>query len=192
MPREGNLQEFETIGVTMRTTALTMAVLLSLATVVQSDEPPEKRPAKIWNRTGPLGETPQHVTDAYPLSNQENQGGWIKFDALSDEFDGQDLDMKKWTRGLGWWKGRQPALFSDKNVTVSDGKLHLTMRKEKVPEEFEKLRLQGLHLGLLVLQGPCPLRLLRGQGQADELGGIQFVLVPGGRRSRLADGDRRI
>ena len=38
-----------------------------------------------------------------------------------------------------WWKGRQPALFSDKNVTVSDGKLHLTMRKEKVPEKFEKL-----------------------------------------------------
>ena len=44
--------------------------------------------------------------------------------------------------GLGWWKGRQPALFSDKNVTVSDGKLHLTMRKEKLPAELEK---QGYH-----------------------------------------------
>jgi hypothetical protein len=30
-------------------------------------------------------------------------------------------------------------LFSEKNVTVSEGKLHLTMRKEKVPEKFEKL-----------------------------------------------------
>ena len=99
----------------------------------------DRRPTKIWNRTGPLGETPEHVTDAYPLSDQENKGGWVKFEPMSDEFDGEELDLKKWKRGLDWWKGRQPALFSDKNVTVSDGKLHLTMRKEKVPEEFEKL-----------------------------------------------------
>jgi beta-glucanase (GH16 family) len=57
---------------------------------------------------------------------------------MSDEFDGEELDLNKWNRGLYWWKGRQPALFSDENVTVSDGKLHLTMRKEKVPEQFEK------------------------------------------------------
>jgi len=31
------------------------------------------------------------------------------------------------------------ALFSDNNVTVSDGKLHLTMRKEKLSPEAEKL-----------------------------------------------------
>ena len=40
---------------------------------------------------------------------------------------------------MEWWKGRQPALFSEKNVTVSDGKLHLTMRKEKLPRRAEKL-----------------------------------------------------
>ncbi len=99
----------------------------------------DKRPAKPWNRTGPLGETPEHVTDAYPLSNQQNKGDWVKFDPMSDEFDGEELDLNKWNRGLYWWKGRQPALFSDRNVTVSDGKLHLTMRREKVPEQFEKL-----------------------------------------------------
>ena len=99
----------------------------------------DKRPTKIWNRTGPLGETPKHVTDAYPLSDQDNKGGWIKFEPMTDEFEGQELDLNKWNRGMYWWKGRQPALFSDKNVTVSDGKLHLTMRKEQVPEEFEKL-----------------------------------------------------
>ena len=117
-------------------------LLVSSTTAIAQDRAvpdPDTRPTKIWNRTGPLGETPKHVTDAYPLSDQENKGGWGKVEALSDEFDGEDLDLKKWTRGLGWWKGRQPALFSDKNVTVSDGKLHLTMRKEKVPEEFEKL-----------------------------------------------------
>ena len=52
---------------------------------------------------------------------------------MSDEFEGQELDLNKWNRGMYWWKGRQPALFSDKNVTVSDGKLHLTMRKSKCP-----------------------------------------------------------
>jgi beta-glucanase (GH16 family) len=98
----------------------------------------DARPTKVWNRTGPLGETPKHTTDAYPLSDQENKGGWVKFEPLSDEFDGQDLDLKKWTRGLGWWKGRQPALFSDRNVTVSNGKLHLTMRKEKLSAGDEK------------------------------------------------------
>jgi hypothetical protein len=37
-----------------------------------------------------------------------------------------------------WWKGRQPAAFSEKNVTVKDGQLHLTMRKEKLSPELEK------------------------------------------------------
>ena len=40
------------------------------------------------------------------------------------------------------WRGRQPALFSEKNVTVSDGKLNLTMRKEPVPEEERR---RGYH-----------------------------------------------
>jgi len=99
----------------------------------------DKRPTKIWSRTGPLGETPKHVTDAFPLSDQKNEGHWMKFEPMSDEFKGDGLDLEKWTVGMYWWKGRQPALFSEKNVTVSDGKLHLTMRKEKVPEEFERL-----------------------------------------------------
>ena len=104
----------------------------------QAAAKPDKRPTKIWNRTGPLGETPKRSTDAYPLSDQENKGGWVKFEPMSDEFEGKDLDQTKWIRGFVGWKGRQPALFGDKNVTVSDGKLHLTMRKEKVPPEFEK------------------------------------------------------
>ena len=108
------------------------AVVALAACAVQADEKPTKcetRPTKIWNRTGPLGETPKHVTDAYPLSDQQNKGGWVKFEPMSDEFEGKELDLNKWHVGMEWWKGRQPALFSDKNVTVSDGKLHLTMRK---------------------------------------------------------------
>jgi beta-glucanase (GH16 family) len=113
-------------------------MLLFGATVHAED----KRPTKIWTRIGPLGETPKHVTSAYPLSDQQNKDGWVKFEPMTDEFEGKELNRKKWTLGVVGWKGRQPALFSEKNVTVSGGKLHLTMRKEKVPQEYEK---QGYH-----------------------------------------------
>jgi beta-glucanase (GH16 family) len=124
----------------MKRTLFLTILLAFCATAVTAE--PEKRPTKIWNRTGPLGETPKHVTEAFPFSDQENEGGWVKFEPMSDEFDGKQLDLKKWALGIEGWKGRQPALFSEKNVTVSDGKLHLTMRKEKLPPEDEK---QGYH-----------------------------------------------
>jgi beta-glucanase (GH16 family) len=112
---------------------------VGLAADDPADSIGDQRPAAIWNRTGPLGDTPERVTDALPLSDQQNEGKWVRFEPMSDEFDGGELDLSKWTVGLYWWKGRQPALFSDKNVTVSDGQLHLTMRKEKVSAEMEKL-----------------------------------------------------
>ena len=118
---------------------ITLVVVLLLGAVTHAEE---KRPTKIWNRTGPLGDTPKHVTDAYPLSDQQNKGQWVKFEPMTDEFDGKELDRNKWLVGMDGWKGRQPALFSAKNVTVSDGKLHLTMRKEKLPAELGK---QGYH-----------------------------------------------
>ena len=118
--------------------ALLWVHVTAISIHVQAEDTADKRPTKIWNRTGPLGETPKHVTDACPLSDQDNKGGWAKFEPMTDEFAGRELDPNKWNRGMYWWKGRQPALFSDKNVTVSDGKLHLTMRKEKLPVEAEK------------------------------------------------------
>ena len=123
----------------MLLTTLTMLIAQTVLAAEGETKPAaDIRPTKIWNRTGPLGETPKHVNDAYPLSDQDNKGGWGKFEPMTDEFEGQDLDLNKWNRGMSWWKGRQPALFSDKNVTVSEGKLHLTMRKEKLPAEAEK------------------------------------------------------
>ena len=68
---------------------------------------PDKRPTEIWNRTGPLGDTPEDVTDEFPLSDQDNKGGWVKFEPMSDEFEGDGLNLDKWNRGLYWWKGRQ-------------------------------------------------------------------------------------
>jgi beta-glucanase (GH16 family) len=128
----------------VRKIALFGIVVLTACAVHADEKPtkPGKRPTKIWNRTGPLGQTPKHVTDAYPLSDQQNKGGWVKFEPMTDEFEGKELDRNKWILGNYGWKGRQPALFSDKNITVSDGKLHLTMRKEQLPPEVKK---EGYH-----------------------------------------------
>ena len=116
-------------------------ISLLLAQWAVAAEPPhaDKRPSKTWTRKGPLGETSNRITDACPLSDQKNKGGWVKFEPMSDEFESKELDGKKWTTEGFWSMGRQPALFRAKNVAVSDGKLHLTMRKEKLPPEVEKL-----------------------------------------------------
>ena len=90
-----------------------------------------------WTRTGELGELPKRITDGYPLSDQQNQGNWVRIEALSDEFEGTELDASKWRPEYPGWKGRQPGRFSPHNVTVSDGKLNLTMRKEPIPKELE-------------------------------------------------------
>jgi len=92
-----------------------------------------------WTRVGPLGETPQRIADALPLSHQSQAGVWVKYEPMSDEFEGDSLDTDKWVRNMYWWRGRQPALFKAENVTVEGGQLRLTMRKEAVPEEMAKL-----------------------------------------------------
>ncbi|MGA2067305.1 MAG: family 16 glycosylhydrolase [Thermoguttaceae bacterium] len=130
-----------------RSIAAFLVILLAHAAQAGEQPSPAKpgvaqrpqRPERIWNLTGPLAAPPKRVTDAYPLSDQKNKGGWVRFEPMSDEFEGQALDRNKWTVGMTWWQGRQPALFSEKNVTVSQGKLHLTMRKEKLPAELAKL-----------------------------------------------------
>jgi hypothetical protein len=107
------------IPIAMSLLFLTLAAADNPATAAEAA--PRKRPTVIWDRTEPLGEMPRHVTDAFPLSDQENKLGWTKLEPMSDEFEGKELDRNKWRLGMYWWKGRQPALFSDKNVNVSDG-----------------------------------------------------------------------
>jgi beta-glucanase (GH16 family) len=102
----------------------------------------EKALPEAWTLVGPLGETPKRLTDALPLSHQSEVGVWVKYDPMSDEFGTDSLDTDKWVRNMHWWKGRQPALFKAENVTVENGRLLLTMRKEPVPEEYRK---QGYH-----------------------------------------------
>ncbi|GAA4235335.1 hypothetical protein GCM10022291_16920 [Postechiella marina] len=65
-----------------------------------------------------------------PFSDQENKGGWVLNEDLSDEFEGNTIDTAKWfVEGLNdryyIWKGRAPSQFVSKNVIVEDNKLKL-------------------------------------------------------------------
>ena len=51
----------------------------------------DRHPAKSWDRQGPLGETPKRTTDAFPLSDQENKGGWVNFAPMTGMPDDKDL-----------------------------------------------------------------------------------------------------
>ncbi len=85
-------------------------------------------------RAGPLGATPARINEDYPLSDQRNRARWKKYSALWDEFDGSQLDASKWYPNNPKWLGRQPAFFWTENVKVSEGRLHLTMRKQEAPD----------------------------------------------------------
>jgi len=87
-----------------------------------------------WTRVGSLGKMPERVTDTLPLSEQHAEDKWEIYKPLTDEFEGMQLDAKKWFPTHMRWKGRKPALFWEENVEVDDGKLHLTMRKEEAPD----------------------------------------------------------
>lgn len=77
---------------------------------------------------------------------------WVKIDNLTDEFDGNTLDMKKWhsdPTDNGWtWVGRPPALFVPENVSVKDGEMKVTVSKLKKP--FVKGKSTFTHQGAIV------------------------------------------
>ena len=91
-------------------TLLTITILAAGHLARAADSPvrcSDAPPTKFWSRQEPLGETPKRVTDAYPLSDQQNKGHWVRFEPMSDEFEGKELDRSKWTVGMEWWKGRR-------------------------------------------------------------------------------------
>ncbi len=94
----------------------------------------DRKPTDSWIRIGDLGQKPKQVTNDFPLSDQSNTGNWEKYTLMSDEFDGAKLDPNKWHPVNPKWLGRQPAFFYSGNVSVSNGKLHLAMKKQEVPE----------------------------------------------------------
>ncbi|GGZ83541.1 family 16 glycosylhydrolase [Algibacter mikhailovii] len=76
------------------------------------------------------GEPIEQNLSALPFSDQDNEGGWVLNQELSDDFEGKEIDTTKWfVEGLNdnyyIWKGRAPSQFAPHNVNVEDGKLKL-------------------------------------------------------------------
>lgn len=109
--------------------SISLSVLISISAFAA-----EKKRPNGWIKIGALGPKTKRITDALPLSDQSNQGHWKKYELMSDEFDGSELDGDKWFPTNPKWLGRQPAFFYQGNVSVTNGKLHLTMKKQEVPE----------------------------------------------------------
>ena len=125
--------------------ALVGIILMSILAVNGQEPGPaggtnnfNEKSIRQWTFKGPLGETPKRSQERFPLSDQQNRAGWVEFEQTWDEFEGAVLNTNKWVLGIEGWRGRQPAWFNPANVTVHDGQLHLTMRKEAVPEELTK------------------------------------------------------
>ncbi|NQV33314.1 MAG: family 16 glycosylhydrolase [Phycisphaeraceae bacterium] len=81
---------------------------------------------------------------------------WQPIPELTDEFNGSTLDSAKWHDHNPTWMGRQPAFFSKKNVTVSDGRLHLAARAEDLtglPEGYHTFTTAAVKSKALVRYG---------------------------------------
>jgi hypothetical protein len=87
-----------------------------------------------WTLRGPLPSSPARDGEDLPWVEAPNQAGWTRLEPFWDEFDGSTLDAGKWWPRNPEWAGRQPAWFHEGNVEVGAGMLHLSMRRQEVPE----------------------------------------------------------
>ncbi|MFD2257270.1 family 16 glycosylhydrolase [Luteolibacter algae] len=88
-----------------------------------------------------------------PYTDPGNDGGWKLNEKVSDEFEGDALDMEKWLNlGLdgnyhGEWKGRAPSQFNPANVSLRDGKLVIASRWDPGFEFSDSKFNNGFHYG---------------------------------------------
>ena len=67
----------------------------------------------------------------HPSPDPANRGGWVLNEAISDEFEGQQLDQAKWYvegKGESIGGGSAPSQSSPHNVRVQGGKLCITTK----------------------------------------------------------------
>ena len=82
-----------------------------------------------------VAQTETKETQVNPASDPMNKDGWVLNEELSDEFEGNRLDPKKWfVEGQNGdyyiWKGRAPSQFVPHNAIVEDGKLKIRSQWE--------------------------------------------------------------
>ena len=167
-----------------RTLLLTILLAFCAAAVAA-----EKRPTKIWNRTGPLGDTPKHVTDAYPALRSREQGRLGQVRADERRVRGQGTRPQQVGRRHGVVEGPAARPLQREERDRFGRQAAPDDAEGEAARRIEEAGLPRLHFRRPALQGPHRLRLFRGQGQADELGGVKLVLVS--QRKIRRTGSRR-
>lgn len=76
-------------------------------------------------RFGPIPAPVKRISDALPLSDQNNNGRWRLEKSMSDEFDGDSLDRSKWVDQVSYTLGRAPTRTLPDNAVIRDGMLNL-------------------------------------------------------------------
>lgn len=80
--------------------------------------------------------TGSSLADPLPLSDPENEGGWVLNTEMSDEFNADKVDREKWfiegENGGDYyiWKGRPPSQFAEHNVFQEEGMLKIRSQWE--------------------------------------------------------------
>lgn len=103
-----------------------------------TDNPPTK-PAGYYTDTVDIAAAPPRLNQKFPLSDQNNEGGWKINKELSDEFKGKKLNIDRWHPNNPGWKGRQPTYFHGSNVSLKKGELVLKINQhgdEEIPEGY--------------------------------------------------------
>jgi beta-glucanase (GH16 family) len=87
--------------------------------------------------SGPRQGEPTPTLEPPCGGNLPKPGGGTWACTFADEFEGSALDRSKWvaltTRASGFTNGGECYRDSPKNISVSDGELHLTLREEQRP-----------------------------------------------------------
>ncbi len=80
-------------------------------------------PKKHYTDSVNLSNAIERTNAKFPLSDQNNSKGWILIKKLSDEFDSEVLNEKKWYPNNFKWSGRKPTYFHPSNVNLENGEL---------------------------------------------------------------------
>ena len=69
-----------------------------------------------------------------PISDPDNNAGWVINPSVSDEFNGTTFDRNVWFnqgengQWNGQWRGRAPSEYNPNNIRVAGGYAYLTAR----------------------------------------------------------------
>jgi len=79
--------------------------------------------ASVWQSAGLIALMAVQIDAALMPQPQGNIDGYNYSYSLSDEFDGDVLDLTKWDTTMGGWHGAVPGVFQDANLVVEGGQL---------------------------------------------------------------------